>query len=262
MVYTERAPRRQQFHVVPFMQQEASAVCTPHRWIFKNRAIKSLLSSFLSLVFSSSSSSVLPLSLSLSPSLSRLPLLFSSCCSWTLYSQPSEGSRIAQWVQCPTEKPNAILMRVRVPAAARDFSPRVDFQCRLSYGVRTAPVCSHMHQHLCARQKFQCLATMPLFGHPKILQALIGVGSAALAAAVPCPGKATRISRKGQRRCTRKLNTVLDLLIIFLVGLGINSVFFRHLPQCLYYRCYSDHNVGVFFCSSSSMSVLSLLLWS
>ena len=31
------------------------------------------------------------------------------------------------------------LTQVRVPGAARDFSPRVNFQCRLSYGVRTPP---------------------------------------------------------------------------------------------------------------------------
>ena len=51
---------------------------------------------------------------------------------------------IAQLVERPTEKPGAILTRVRFPGAARDFlpegcSPRVNFQCRLSYGVRTAP---------------------------------------------------------------------------------------------------------------------------
>ena len=51
----------------------------------------------------------------------------------------------------PTEKPGVLLTRVRVPGAARDFSPRVNFQCRLSYGVRTAPVCNGMYQHLCAR---------------------------------------------------------------------------------------------------------------
>ena len=37
-------------------------------------------------------------------------------------------------------KARAILMQVRVPGAARDFSTRVNFQCLLSGGVRTAPV--------------------------------------------------------------------------------------------------------------------------
>ena len=50
----------------------------------------------------------------------------------------------------PTEKPGVLLTRVRVPGAARDFSPRVSFQCRLSYGVQTAPVCNRMHRHPCA----------------------------------------------------------------------------------------------------------------
>ena len=40
-------------------------------------------------------------------------------------------ARIAQLVQRPTEKPGTILTRVRVRGAARDFSPRVNFQCRM-----------------------------------------------------------------------------------------------------------------------------------
>ena len=39
---------------------------------------------------------------------------------------------------------------------------------------------------------------IPLFGHTKTLHTPIGVGSAALAAAVPYPGKATLISSKEQ----------------------------------------------------------------
>ena len=50
---------------------------------------------------------------------------------------------IAQLVARPTEKPGAILTRVRVPGVVRDFSPAVT--------VRTAPVVNRMHQHLCAR---------------------------------------------------------------------------------------------------------------
>ena len=34
------------------------------------------------------------------------------------------------------EELNAILTRVRVPGEVRDFSPKVNFQCRLSCGVR------------------------------------------------------------------------------------------------------------------------------
>ena len=42
-------------------------------------------------------------------------------------------------------------MRVPIPGAARDFSPRVSLQCRLSDGVRTAPVCNRIHQLMCMR---------------------------------------------------------------------------------------------------------------
>ena len=53
---------------------------------------------------------------------------------------PTSGVGITQLVQRPTEKPGAILTQVRVPSAAGDFSPRVSFQCRLSYGVWTVCV--------------------------------------------------------------------------------------------------------------------------
>ena len=36
MVYTESAPRWQQFHMAPVMEQPNDAVSTPPQWIFKN----------------------------------------------------------------------------------------------------------------------------------------------------------------------------------------------------------------------------------
>ena len=60
----------------------------------------------------------------------------------------SLNTGIAQLVQCWTEKPGVILTQVQLPGAGGDFSPIVNFQCRLSYGVCTVPV--HMHQLLCA----------------------------------------------------------------------------------------------------------------
>ena len=42
----------------------------------------------------------------------------------------------AQLAECWT---GTLLMQVRFPGAARDFSSRVNFQCRLSYGVCTTP---------------------------------------------------------------------------------------------------------------------------
>ena len=55
-----------------------------------------------------------------------------------------------------------------------------------------SPVCNRIHQHLCTRLKSRTLAAI-LF-----VWTLLGIGSAALAAAVTYPGKATRISGKGQ----------------------------------------------------------------
>ena len=48
------------------------------------------------------------------------------------------GGDVAQLVEHRTGTP---LTQVRFPGPAKDFSPRANFQCRLSYGVRT---------HLCA----------------------------------------------------------------------------------------------------------------
>ena len=102
----------------------------------------------------------------------------------------------AQLVERPTETPGAMLTRVRVPGATRDFCPKVNSQRSLSYGVRTAPVCNRRHQYQSVRTLNipgtlaaiqQCLDT-----RRTILHTLIGMGSAARAAAVPYPGKATR----------------------------------------------------------------------
>ena len=84
----------------------------------------------------------------------------------------------------PIEKTGTILMWVQVPGAARDFCPKVNFQCRLSFSG-TSPA--------------RTLAAMPLFGHTKIPHTLIGMGSTALVAAVPYPGKVIRIFHTGQR---------------------------------------------------------------
>ena len=58
------------------------------------------------------------------------------------------GGDVAQLVDHWTGTPPR---QVRFPGAARDFSPRVSFQCRLSYGVRTPPCANRMPLHLCAR---------------------------------------------------------------------------------------------------------------
>ena len=58
------------------------------------------------------------------------------------------GGDVAQLVERRTGTP---LTQVRISGAARDFSPRVNFQCGLSYGVRTALACYRMHYDLCTR---------------------------------------------------------------------------------------------------------------
>ena len=75
-----------------------------------------------------------------------------------------------------------------------DFSPKVRFQCRRCYGVCPAPVCSRVHQHLCARSKSQTLAATALVGHRKTPHALIGRTVTLLLRLLYLhPGKATRL---------------------------------------------------------------------
>ena len=88
-----------------------------------------------------------------------------------------------------------MLERVRVPGgAARDFPPcsAANFRCRLwSYSVRATHVCNIACINICGHvknpklwQPYHCIDTLT-----KILHTLIGLGSAAPAAAVPYPGK-------------------------------------------------------------------------
>ena len=55
---------------------------------------------------------------------------------------------VAQLVEHRTGTPPT---QVRFPGAAREFSPKVNFQCRLSYGVRTPPcaiACIYIRAHV------------------------------------------------------------------------------------------------------------------
>ena len=108
-----------------------------------------------------------------------------------------------------------ILTRVQFHGATRDFSATVNFLSRLSYG---GPAVPPVHQQLLVHNQTKPktttkqqqqqnktttnkqteIATLPLFGHMKMLHILVGIGSAAPAAAVqPFPGRATRISHTG-----------------------------------------------------------------
>ena len=98
------------------------------------------------------------------------------------------GAGIAQLVVHPTE---TILMWVQVPGAAGDLSTsRESTSSADSLMTRVQPpVQSHASASMHMLKSLP-LAAMPLLPHTKILHPLIGVGSAALAAAVPYPSKA------------------------------------------------------------------------
>ena len=55
------------------------------------------------------------------------------------------SSRVEDVAQLVERRTGTPLRQVRFPAAARDFSLRVNIQCRLSNGVRTALLCNRMH---------------------------------------------------------------------------------------------------------------------
>ena len=55
------------------------------------------------------------------------------------------GGGVVQFVECPVQRAADTGSN---SSAARDVSPRVSFQCRLSYSLGTTPVCSCMHQHV------------------------------------------------------------------------------------------------------------------
>ena len=54
---------------------------------------------------------------------------------------PLDGD-VAQFVLCQA---GTLLMHVQFPGTARDFSPQVNFQCRLSFMRPYTPTCNRMH---------------------------------------------------------------------------------------------------------------------
>ena len=72
------------------------------------------------------------------------------CCGGGLgLGMEDAGGDVAQLVEHRTGTPPT---QVRFPGTARDFSPRVKYQCRLSYGVRTPP-CTIACIYICAHVK-------------------------------------------------------------------------------------------------------------
>ena len=97
-------------------------------------------------------------------------------------------------VERPTEKPPGAIQTIQTPGVAVST-----FQCRLSCSVCTARVCAVAFINISVHVNNinHWLADTALFGHTNILHSLMGMSSAALAAAVLYPGKATRIFSQG-----------------------------------------------------------------
>ena len=84
--------------------------------------------------------------------------------------------------------------QVRFPGAARYFSPRVNFQCRLSYGVRTPP-CAIACIYICAHVKDPVDHIIVGWIMETLKYPACTVGLAArLCRSWLSPGRATRIS--------------------------------------------------------------------
>ena len=119
-----------------------------------------------------------------------------------------KGGDVAQLIEHRTGTP---LTQVRFPSAAKDFSPRVNFQYGLSYGVRTSPcaiacinICAHVKDHT-VYDKVQWI--METLNHPTCT----GGWVARFCCSWLSPGKATRISKfpfgeipVGQYNCLQK----------------------------------------------------------
>ena len=85
---------------------------------------------------------------------------------------PAEGSSTRKLILLHT-----LLRQVRSPGAVRDFSPRVNFQCRLSFSVCTPP-CTSACNNICAHIKgpavhvrFRCF--METLKHPACTLGLV-----------------------------------------------------------------------------------------
>ena len=103
----------------------------------------------------------------------------------------SRDGNVAQLVEHQTVTPPT---QVRFPGAARDFSPRVNFQCRLSYGVR-APPCAIACIYSCAHVKDPIVHVRVGWIIETLKHPVCSLGRVArLCRSWPSPGKAIRIS--------------------------------------------------------------------
>ena len=114
------------------------------------------------------------------------------------------GGDVTQLVEHQT---SLLPTQVRFPSAARDFSPRVNFQCRLSHGVRTSP-CTIACIYICAHVKDPVVHVRVRWIMDTLKQPACTLGCVAqLRRSWLFPGKATRISHGeipfGQYSCKK-----------------------------------------------------------
>lgn len=62
---------------------------------------------------------------------------------------PSRRGWVAEWAECQTEKPGALLMQVWFPGVPRDISPRVKFQRKLLQHLHSPYTQSHTSVCMC-----------------------------------------------------------------------------------------------------------------
>ena len=96
----------------------------------------------------------------------------------TTYNYTQRVGMWRSWLERRTVTP---LTQVRFPGAARDFLPRVNFQCRLSYGVRTPP-CAIACINICAHDKHPVVHVKSSvdYGHTKTPSMHCRLGSTSL----------------------------------------------------------------------------------
>ena len=106
----------------------------------------------------------------------------------------SRGGDAANLVKRKSSTP---LKQVRIPCAARNFSPRVNFQCRLSYGVHTPP-CAIACVNICAHVKDPVVYVRVRWIMETLKHPACTLGWAAqLSRSWLSQGKTTRVSNRG-----------------------------------------------------------------
>ena len=147
-----------------------------------------------------------------------------ACHVWKVWSARLGGD-VAQLVEHGT---GVLPTQVQFPGATRDFSSKVNFQCRLSYGVRTCP-CAVAYIYICVHSKdpvvcspCQSSAIMETLRHPACTIGWV----AWLCLSWLSLGKATRISHrrnsfgtiqlfKKKRKCKVQCGSSISIMLLW-----------------------------------------------